>query len=161
MRALRRRSLLRGELCGTLEGLCMCLWRAAPKTAALERMVTARFTSPRMGRKTGAASRCRREAMRRTDWLSIRDRPLGSILRPGPEIRANTVKAAGSICRRMQEKVGGESWSAIVTFTTLQSTRAIQEYCTLPASSLRLGNQVTAVNTGRVSLDSTSSGDIA
>src|SRR5712675_1391010 len=161
MRASRRRSLLLGELYETVEGHFICLSRVAPRTAALRRMVMARFTSPRMERKTGAASRCRREARRRTDWLLIRDRPLGSILRPGREIRASTVKAAGSIFPRMQEKPGGECWSAIVTFTTLQSTRAIQKYCTLPASSLRLGNQTTAVNTGRVSLDSTSSGDIA
>src|SRR5712671_4633032 len=138
----------------------MCWWHVGLRTAALERMVTARFTNLLMEQKTGAASRCRREAMRRTDWRSTRRRPVGSILRPGPEIRATTVKAGGSICPRMQEKVGGECWSAIVTFTTLQSTRAIQEYCTLPASSLLRGNQTTAVNTGRASLDSTSSGDI-
>src|SRR6267154_1615975 len=161
MRALTRRSPLRGELCETLEGLCMFWWRVAPRTAALERTVTARFTNPPMQQKTGAVSRCRREAMRLMDWLSMRDRPLGSILRPGPEIRASTVKAAGFIYPSMQEKLGGECWSAIVTFTTLQSTRAIPKYCTLPASSLRLGNQATPVNTGRVSLDSTSSGDIA
>src|SRR5712672_1714973 len=161
MRASRRRSLLLGELYETVEGHFICLSRVAPGTPALGGRVWARFTSPRMERKTGAASRCRREAMRLMDWLSIRRRPVGSILRPGREIRASTVKAAGSICPRMQEKLGGECWSAIVTFTTLQSTHAIQKYCTLPASSLRLGNQATAVNTGRASLDSTSSGDIA
>src|SRR6266852_5008509 len=160
MPASPRGSLLPGELYGTVEVPCMCSWRAAPRTAALGRKVTGRFTDPRTEQKTGAASRCQREAMPRTDWPSTQHRPLGSISQSGPETRANTVKVAGCICPRMQERLGGECWIAIVTFTTSRSTRVIQKYCTPPGSSLLPGNQTIAVHTGRVSLDSTSNGDI-
>src|SRR6266436_4629552 len=60
----------------------------------------------------------------------------------------------------MQELLGRECSIAIATSTMSLSTRAMQEYFTLPGSSPPHGNQTTAAKAGRAYLALISNGDI-